>query len=196
MEKDVVDTMYRHDLKAMFHRLNFEHFDNEIPEIPVVWNTRMTTTAGYCRYQRSRVLALMGNRQELTVTKIDLSEKLFRNEGYDLAKIERTLIHEMVHAFLIHKYNEKGHTRRFQSIMTQITGEDKNHRCHNYNTEGIKRKQDKKIHCKCNRCGYVYHKARMPKHAAHSSYTHRKCGGKIEFTDIRASESPLKVRVF
>lgn len=185
MLDDVVGTMYKPDIKAMFHRLNAEHFDNEIPEIPVVWNTRMTTTAGYCRHQRSRVLALMGNRQELTVTKIDLSEKLFRNENYDLVKIERTLIHEMVHAFLVHKYNEKGHTRRFQSIMTRITGEHKNHRCHNYNTDGIRRtrrKQAKNVKWTCDRCEFIGWKARMPRNPGRA-YTHNKCGGKVSFID-------------
>ena len=199
--------MYKPDIKAMFHSLNTEHFGGEIPNIPVVWNNRMTTTAGYCRYSsvRGKTFAPgpLGNLpglpqglRTLEPTRIDLSEKLFRNEGYDLAKIERTLIHEMVHAFLVHKYNEKGHTAGFQNMMTRITGEYKNHRCHNYNTEGLRRKQDKKIHCKCSRCGYVYYKARMPKHAGYSTYTHRKCGGNIEFTDTRASEAPSRVKIF
>lgn len=191
--------MYKPDIKAMFHSLNAEHFNGEIPDIPVVWNTRMTTTAGYCRYSST-----VGGRDRwggassrtLEPVRIDLSEKLFRNEGYDYAKVERTLVHEMVHAYLVHKYNEKGHTPGFQSMMTRITGEYKNHRCHSYNTEGLRRKQDKKIHCKCTRCGYVYYKARMPKHAAYSKYQHRKCGGNIEFTDTRQSDAPSRVKIF
>jgi hypothetical protein len=176
--------MIRPNIKEMFIRLNEEHFNGDIPNIPVVWNTRMTTTAGYCRYKRSRVLALRGMNRELTVEKIDLSEKLFRNLDYDLTKIERTLIHEMVHAYLVHKYNEKGHTPRFQRMMTNITGEYKNHRCHNYDTDGLKRKQVKKIHCECNRCGFTYQKVRMPKHAGYTDYTHRGCGGVITFTQM------------
>ncbi len=179
--------MFRPDIKAMFVRLNDEHFNGEIPDIPVLWNTRMTTTAGYCRYQRSRVLALMGNRQELTVTKIDLSEKLFRNEAYDLAKIERTLIHEMVHAFLVHKYNEKGHTRRFQSMMTRITGEYKNHRCHSYNTEGLRRKQEKKVKWTCTGCGAEGWKVRMPKRP--NGHICRGCRSRVVFVDTRKQTS-------
>ena len=180
--------MNRPNIKAMFHRLNDEHFNGEIPDIPVVWNTRMTTTAGYCRYQRSRVLALMGNRQELTVTKIDLSVKLFRNLDYDLAKIERTLIHEMVHAYLVHKYNEKGHTPRFQRMMTNITGEYKNHRCHNYDTTGLRRTQAKNVHWQCQGpCGAEGRKARMPK--AGRIYTCRTCRGRVKFTDRRKASS-------
>ena len=171
------------DVEAMFVRLNNEHFNNEIPNIPVVWNNRMTTTAGYCRYKRSRVLALMGNRQELTVTKIDLSVQLFRNENFDIEKIERTLAHEMVHAYLIHKYNEKGHTPRFQRMMTRITGEYKNHRCHNYNTEGLRRKQVKNVMWHCGGCGAEGRKVRMPK--ANRVYSCRTCKGRVTFTDLR-----------
>ena len=169
--------LIRPNIKAMFHRLNDAHFNGEIPDIPVVWNTRMTTTAGYCRYRRVERYS-----RELEPYKIDLSDKLFRHLDYDLDKIRRTLTHEMVHAYLVHKYNEKGHTRRFQSMMTRITGEYKNHRCHNYDTVGIRKKQVKKIHCECNRCGFTYQKARMPKYAGVTTYTHRGCGGAITFT--------------
>ena len=156
----------RPNIKEMFHALNSKHFGGEIPEIPVVWNTRMTTTAGYCRYKSNRLTG------ELTPWKIDLSDKLFRNEGYDRDKVERPLIHEMVHAFLVHKYNEKGHTARFQRMMTEITGERKNHRCHNYNTEGLRRK--KKYFLVCERCGAEHGMSRKPKYA---TYKHRGCGG-------------------
>lgn len=181
----------RPNIKAMFVELNAKHFNGEIPDLPVVWNTRMTTTAGYCRYKRA------GNwSSELEPTKIDLSDKLFRHLDYDVAKIENTLIHEMVHAYLVHKYNEKGHGHRFQRMMSNITGQYKNHRCHSYDTSGIRKKQEKKIHCECTRCGYVYYKARMPKHAAYSSYTHRGCGGKIEFTRGLSAEAPSRVKIF
>lgn len=185
--------MFRPNIKEMFIRLNEEHFNGEIPNIPVVWNTRMTTTAGYCRYKRSRGLPLRGMGQELTVEKIDLSEKLFRNLDFDLTKIERTLIHEMVHAYLVHTSNEKGHTPRFQRMMTNITGEYKNHRCHNYDTEGLKRRQVKKIHCECNRCGFTYQKARMPKYAGMTTYTHRGCGGAITFSRMDAHSDSVKI---
>ncbi len=175
--------LIRPNIKAMFHRLNDEHFNGEIPDIPVVWNTRMTTTAGYCRYKRSGLAeSFSRGGQTLEPYKIDLSDKLFRHLDFDLDKIERTLTHEMVHAYLVHKFNEKGHTRRFQSMMTHITGEYKNHRCHNYDTVGIKKKQVKKIHCECTRCGFTYQKARMPKYAGVTTYTHRGCGGAITFT--------------
>lgn len=168
----------RPDIKAMFHRLNNEHFNGEIPDIPVVWNTRMTTTAGYCRYKRG-----VYSRYNIEPYKIDLSDKLFRHLDYDLDKVRRTLTHEMVHAYLVHKYNEKGHTRRFQSMMTRITGEHKNHRCHNYDTVGIKRRQEKKVKWSCTGCGIEGFRVRMPKR--NRGYTCRRCGNSVTFTDTR-----------
>ena len=192
--------MNRPDIKAMFVRLNDEHFNGEIPEIPVLWNTRMTTTAGYCRYRKSSLAetlayAIRGGRQTLEPYQIDLSVKLFRNLDYDLAKIERTLVHEMVHAYLVHKYNEKGHTRRFQQMMTNITGEYKNHRCHNYNTEGLRRREPKNVVWACQRCGAEGRKARMPRRGR--TYTHSRCGGVIDFVDMRNKKVASKgVKIF
>ena len=164
----------RPNIQQMFVRLNDEHFGGEIPTIPVVWNTRMTTTAGYCRYKRSY------GSSNLQPTKIDLSDRLFKNLGYDMSKVERTLIHEMVHAYLVHKYNEKGHTARFQSMMTDITGEHKNHRCHNYDTDGLRRRQNRNIAVNCPTCGVIGYRARMPKRGAR--YLCNKCRDVVTFT--------------
>ena len=179
------------NIQEMFHALNEKHFNGEIPDIPVVWNSRMTTTAGYCRYKNVAGLRhhpLNKRARELKPQRIDLSEKLFRHLDFDLSKIERTLIHEMVHAYLVHKYNEKGHTRRFQQMMTNITGEYKNHRCHNYDTVGIRKPQAKNIKWTCSRCDFVGRKARMPRNGG-IGYTHKGCGGVITFTDTREATS-------
>ena len=178
--------MFRPDIKAMFVRLNDEHFGGEIPDLPVVWNTRMTTTAGYCRYRKSGLTetlacAIKGGSQTIKPYKIDLSDKLFQNLDYDLAKIERTLVHEMVHAYLVHKFNEKGHTRRFQRMMTNITGEHKNHRCHNYDTVGLRRKQEKKVKWACSGCDAEGWKVRMPKRPF--GHICRGCRSPVTFTD-------------
>ena len=157
----------RPDIRQMFAQLNEAHFDSEIPDIPVVWNGRMTTTAGYCRYRKE----FTGN---LYPTKIDLSLRLFESNGFPEAEVKQTLIHEMVHAYLIHKYNQPGHTPSFQRMMTQITGVRKNHRCHNYDVSGVKR--EVKWSVICTRCGYSHGYKRKPKY---SRYTHRGCGGSM-----------------
>jgi predicted SprT family Zn-dependent metalloprotease len=189
--------MFRPNIKAMFVRLNNEHFNGEIPDLPVVWNTRMTTTAGYCRYRNVAGLRhhpFNKQARELKPYKIDLSDQLFRKLDYDIDKIERTLTHEMVHAYLVHKYNEKGHTRRFQRLMTNITGEYKNHRCHNYNTEGLRRKQEKNVVWGCDGCGTQGRRVRMPK--ANRIYTCRTCGGRVTFMDMRDKKVASKVKIF
>lgn len=171
----------RPNIKEMFHRLNQEHFNNEIPNIPVVWNTRMTTTAGRCHFERTTFPWEAKEKRvaRLKPTKIDLSVQLFSLNGYDIEKIERVLIHEMVHAFLIHKHNEKGHTRHFQGMMTKITGENINHRCHSYSTVGLKRKRARNIHWMCRRCGDTGDRSRKP--LANRVYFH-KCGGTVMFS--------------
>ena len=138
------------------------HFNGEIPDIPVVWNTRMTTTAGYCRYRRSA-------GQLRPMSRLTCPKSFFAIWILILSKVKRTLVHEMVHAYLCHKFNEKGHTPRFQRMMTDITGEHKNHRCHNYDIHGAEKKAGEKgSGCECGRCGFTYQKARMPKHAGYS----------------------------
>ena len=181
--------LIRPNIKTMFAELNTLHFDNKIPsDLPVVWNNRMTTTAGYCRYKR------VG--WDMVPTKIDLSDKLFRTMDYDEEKIRRTLIHEMVHAYLAETRNITGHGWEFQSIMDKITGEYKNHRTHNYDVSKIERKQEKKILCRCDWCGYEYKKVRMPKHAAYATYTHRNCGGPIVFTKLEAKAPEGTISIF
>ncbi len=188
----------RPDIKAMFVKLNEEHFNGEIPDLPVVWNTRMTTTAGYCRYRSSigvnsyKSGGALRLESTLEPYQIALSVKLFRKLDYDIDKVERTLIHEMVHAYLVHKYNEKGHTARFQRMMRNITGEYKNHRCHSYNTEGLRRKEPKNVVWRCSRCGFEGRKARMPRSGR--KYIHRGgCGGVVAFFDMRKNSSKIDI---
>ncbi len=175
------------NIKAMFSNLNRLHFGGEIPDIPVTWSRRMTTTAGHCKYRTS------GRQREYEPYSIQLSYQLFKNNGFDAEKVERTLIHEMVHAYLVHKYNERGHTARFQAMMTKITGEHKNHRCHDYNTEGLRRKQKKNIMCVCQRCGFMFWRARAPLRGR--VYNHKKCGGIIKFTNVQLEEDNEKPKI-
>jgi len=163
------------DIKKLFQELNKQHFNGVIKDIPVLWNTRMRTTAGICTYTRKRENFVLN----LSPSKIELSSKLFANNNYDIDKIKRTLIHEMVHAFLVQEYNETGHTARFQKMMTEITGERKNHRCHNYNTEGLRNKAKYKIVCPVH--GEIGTRNRKPKKG---TYRCTKCRSVIKFEAI------------
>ncbi len=161
------------NVNEMFDRLNQEHFNGEVPKIPVEWNNRLRTTAGRChsRWTNRR-------RREMEPTKIDLSNQLFASNGWNQEEVERTLIHEMVHAYLMHKYNNATHDWQFQSTMTRITGEWKNHRCHNYETAAVQNTRNIEVVCPVH--GVVGHRARMPK--AGLRYTHRNCGEHLTFT--------------
>lgn len=175
----------RPDIQEMFDNLNKKHFNGEVPPVRVVWNGRMTTTAGYCRYR--------GRKRDIHPYQIDLSIQLFRNNNWDGGKIERTLVHEMVHAFLIHKYGEKGHTARFQNMMVEITGEYKNHRCHNYDVEGLKRTQEKKFFWSCVDCGNNGKRVRPP--MPNRNYYCASCRGVVKITRIKL-EQPRAVKIF
>ena len=159
----------RPDLEALFDEINRDYFNEVIKKIPVRWNSRMRTCAGKCVY-RSKTLSPI---------RIELAEKLFENENWDISKVKRTLSHEMTHAYLLQEYNEKGHTARFQMIMTRITGERKNHRCHSYNTQGLRNKRKKDVVIDCNSCGIIGYRARMPRKG--SIYRCVKCKDIITF---------------
>ena len=165
------------NLNELFDKINQEHFDGKISKIPCVWNKRMTTTAGRIFYKRNPFTGKPQNPN-----KIELSFKLFKNNDMDISKITRTMQHEMTHAYLIEHFGEDGHTSNFQSIMTRITGEDKNHRCHSYDVTGIQRKQSKnwKYVCPCGQT--VGYRARKPK--AGATYRSRCCGGIVTFQNI------------
>lgn len=167
------------ELSEMFDEINKEHFESKINKIDVVWNKRLRTCAGKCFYKSLRKNFDFGfasrNMMFYTPTKIELAYNVFKVNDWDKEKIYTTLAHEMTHAFLVQEYNERGHTQRFQDIMTRITGTRKNHRCHNYKT--IKSK--KSVDIICSKCGHIGTRTRMPK--AGATYKHTGCGGEITF---------------
>mgnify|MGYP003132378172 FL=1 len=162
------------NLEELFNQINDKHFNGKITKIPTVWNKRLRVCAGKCFY---RVKRNHNGHKEYTPTKIEMSYKLFENNNWDMDKIKTTLAHEMTHAFLAEHHNEVGHTDHFQRIMTMITGENKNHRCHQYNVDGLRNKRN--IHYTCD-CGLTYgRRARMPKRGLF--YRSTCCGSKITF---------------
>lgn len=167
------------DLNKMFDEINSKHFNNRITKIPCEWNNKLRTCAGKCFYIKRSKIGIKITK-DYTPSRIELSKKLFENNNMDMKKIERTLIHEMTHAFLLEVYNEPGHTNRFQQIMTRITGEDVNHRCHSYDVTGLKNKRNVYYVCECGLTdGW---RSRMPK--AGSTYTARCCKGKVSFSRV------------
>ena len=164
--KSIFSINKRVNLKKMFVEINNDHFGGTIKDIPIIWNDKLRVCAGQCFY----------NKKSMIPTRIALSSKLF-TKNWDIEKIKRTLIHEMVHAYLIQEFDEPGHTQKFQDIMTAITGEDINHRCHDYDVEGLRNKKQVRYWCPCGQT--TGSRSRMPK--ADSVYKAKCCGGIVEF---------------
>ena len=162
------------DLSDLFDKINKEHFENKITKVPVIWNNRLRVCAGRCIYKTNHIT------ETATVSKIDLSNKLFKNNNFNEYYIFNTLAHEMTHAYLIEHFGESGHTTRFHHIMTKITGEKKNHRCHSYNVQGLRNKQNITYSCRCG--SFSGTRARMPKKGLR--YIARCCMSHVEFKNI------------
>lgn len=170
MDNEKTRPLNEFELSEMFDDINREHFKGVINKIDVVWNKRLRTCAGKCFYKRKKSNMFI----TLTPFKIELAYGVFQVNDWDKEKIYTTLAHEMTHAYLVQEFNERGHTQRFQDIMTRITGTRKNHRCHNYKT-----KSKKSVDITCSRCGHIGTRTRMPK--AGIIYKHTGCGGEINF---------------
>jgi len=171
----------RPDIKNLFKTLNQKHFGNKINDIPVLWNNRMRTTAGRCVYARKRINGLV----DYIPTKIEMSDKLFRNNNYDIEKITRTLTHEMVHAYLVQEFNERGHTAMFHRMMTNITGEVINHRCHNYNVDGLRNKHRYEAICPVH--GSIGTRNKRP--MINRVYKCTQCNSVVEFKDMKSNNN-------
>lgn len=169
-------------LIELYNKFNLKHFDSTLPIIPIEWSMRMTTTAGRVTFNRCPSLTTTAGKEgRYQPTKLTMSYKLFESLNWDMAKIERTLIHEMVHVWRMWHFCDSGHSREFQLKMFKITGENINHRCHNYDTSKV---TNHKWQFTCQKCGLVITKARKPRGLG---YKHKKCGGSLLLSEIGGS---------
>ncbi|PAA72326.1 hypothetical protein BOX15_Mlig007420g2, partial [Macrostomum lignano] len=158
----------RRDQLAQYLVRLFNHtaFDGLLPpDLVVSWNRRLTTTAGYCRYQRRRVSDYcVGSddnnddrgAENLVVTnvgitrtcRIELSVKVCDSAS----RTRDTLVHELCHAacWLINGAND-GHGRLWKAWTAKCSRAHPSlppiRRCHAYVVE-------KKFLYKCASCGY------------------------------------------
>ena len=168
------------NLQMMYNTFNEQHFNFRLPDlgenVTVKWNHRAVRRAGQIAYVKSRD----SWRPSIIGGHINLSAKVFAANDWDREKVERTLIHEMVHLWCALRHNETGHGAHFQRKMREITGENKNHRCHDYKTptQGAKFVGT----CGCS----TYYRQRTSKHIrAGARFTCRKCNGKFQYKPIR-----------
>ncbi len=90
------------DLQLLFARLNYQHFNGEIPDCRIRYNARFSNSAGRITYGHPLL--------------IELSPKHFRK--YPQA-LEETLLHEMVHAWCYTHFRDTGHGPRFKKKMRE-----------------------------------------------------------------------------
>jgi predicted SprT family Zn-dependent metalloprotease len=176
-------------LTNLYIELNAEHFNSELPnDLPVTWNSRLRTTAGYCHYKwREDQSKRIGNKL-IDAKAITMNPRLLTT----VEKIVDTLIHEMVHAWLAHTTGrDDGHNWRFQRKMDQLAGYKRSHTYHDYDTSKLKEKRLIEEHCKDH--GIVGRRARMPRSYNLHRYHCKKCGCQIEFVDKRV-KSPAARR--
>ncbi|XP_065058722.1 germ cell nuclear acidic protein-like isoform X2 [Rhopilema esculentum] len=73
--------------KELLDLFNETVFENKLPDINIVFNKRMTKTAGFCYYYRNQVT-------KARTAKIELAEKVCDS----VERLRDTMIHEMCHA--------------------------------------------------------------------------------------------------
>ena len=167
--------MSKPDIKKMFAELNKEYFEDSIPKIPVVWNNRLRVCAGKCKFIR--------RRGKLSVTKIEMANRVFSNNGWKINQGRETLIHEMVHAYLIHHHEITGHGKQFQDMMKDILNKDINHTYHSYDLDSLV--EDNKWLLVCNYCKKTLGKRKRRR----NNLYHKGCGGTIKFKPIHQKRS-------
>lgn len=90
------------ELQLLFARLNLLHFGGEIPPYRIAYNGRFKTVAGRIVHKPAL---------------IELSPKHFRKHP---ERLEETLLHEMIHAWLGAKGMDSGHTPAFKKKMREL----------------------------------------------------------------------------
>lgn len=169
------------DVKVLYAKYNVEFFNEELPEIEVVWNDRYRTRGGTCHLVRKDGIWV--------AEKISLNQTLLSNNEDNL---RHTLIHEMVHVWRTYKTGLNcGHDYMFQSKMDEIFGYKKSHTYHSYDVSNVRERR--LIECHCPVHGVIASRARMPTAYNMNRYhcnrkdgvRGKQCNRPIKFVDTR-----------
>jgi predicted SprT family Zn-dependent metalloprotease len=99
-------------LEALFHDLNRQFFGSLLPLPKLLWNSRLSSTAGrFCPGSRN---PLRPRPPEIEVASYlrDLPEAEMH--------VRDTVLHEMIHYYLWHVKRPHGHTAEFHQIMRRV----------------------------------------------------------------------------
>jgi predicted SprT family Zn-dependent metalloprotease len=130
-------------LQLLFARLNYEHFNGEVPDCRISYNERFSNSSGRITYSVRPLL-------------IELSPKHFRK--YPEA-LEETLLHEMVHAWCFEYFRDRGHGARFRKKMREC-GITSIH--HDLGNVAAAAGNGKRYIFRCEQCGFELLRRRLP----------------------------------
>jgi predicted SprT family Zn-dependent metalloprotease len=123
------------DLQLLFARLNYEHFNGEVPNCRICYNERFSNTAGRTTYGRDPMI-------------IELSPKHFRKQPEAL---NETLLHEMIHAWCYAKFRHTGHGPHFKRKLRECGLSSIYHELGNV---APLRESTKRFILRCERCSF------------------------------------------
>ncbi|KAF6256310.1 SprT-like family-domain-containing protein, partial [Scenedesmus sp. NREL 46B-D3] len=139
--------------QQLYDQWNTQVFDGGLPPVPLVWNPRLTSTAGQVVDDGSQN-RLKASSEERVPVRLELSTKVLDCE----ARLRTTLAHEMCHvaAWAVSGEFRQHHgaafwawARRFEARVPGISVTT----CHNYEVHAPFRWQ-----CANNSCGKQYHR--------------------------------------
>lgn len=131
------------ELQLAFARLNYRHFNGEVPDCRIVYNERFSNSAGRIDYGARPVA-------------IELSPKHFRK--YPDA-LEETLLHEMIHAWCYARFGETGHGARFKKKLRECGLRSI---YHDLGSVRPLRESNKRFVLRCEHCAFEVLRKRRP----------------------------------
>ena len=140
------------DLATLFHDLNEQFFEHEIPPIVPTWSKRLTRAAGLFWWkQKPQQPVEYGIRLSLPL----LGER-------PLSDLKATLAHEMIHAWVsLHLEDlNHGHGVFFKTKMAQLNRQTDEFEVTQYHPFVDEVRQQAKYRWDCVECGAVYRRQR------------------------------------
>ena len=93
-------------LMNLYHQLNVQYFEGELPLLPCLYNRRLRTTMGRTLFERK------GLRRRWSPVMIDVSSRL------ETAHLRKTMVHEMCHVWCSIHHQDISHSDIFWQKMS------------------------------------------------------------------------------
>lgn len=110
-------------LQTLYQELNDEHFNGELPDIPVVWNPGLRRAMGKAFYRSEGKGKRRGTRKGCEPVRIEIQQ----GKQWTPRALRKTMIHEMCHCWAYKYHGEVGHGTQFWKKMRKL-GYQQGHR--------------------------------------------------------------------